>query len=223
MGVSLASREPAVVYGAPPRADLLPPAEKERRGLARLQRRWVIAVLAVLALAVLVLLASVAVRVQAGMSVRSAEDQRTELQRQMAEYSEVSGLVAERNDLVARRGQAMVADMSWSRPYVLLVPALPPGASLTGFTAATGGDYLPNGQELGVKGVAIVESRKPIDQAIALDRFSQVDNVVDVDLLGLEQAEGVYTYKIYVAFDQGIYNKRFRTDSAAPAKQEDGQ
>lgn len=217
MSVSLKTREPAIVYGAPPRVDLLPPAEKERRALSRLQRRWVVAVLAVLGVAVLVVLAAVAVRVQAAMAVGDAEDQRADLQRELAAYSEVSGLIAERDNLVNKRAQSMVADMSWSKPYQLLTPALPRGAQLTGFAGSTGGEATGVAGQLGLKAVATVVSRKPMDQAIVLDGFAAVDNVVDVDMLGLDQAEGVYTYRIYVAFDQGIYNKRFQTATAQEA------
>ncbi|MGN0065582.1 MAG: hypothetical protein ACI379_15190 [Nocardioides sp.] len=220
MALTLTSREPAIVYGAPPRVDLLPPAEKDRRSLAQLKRRWVLAVLAVLGAAALVVLAALALRFQASLSVGAAEDHRAELQSDLAQYSDVSGLVSERDALVGKRAQAMAADMSWTKPYRLLAPALPNGARLTGFSAASGGEASADPADLGLKAVVTVSSGRAIDQAIVLDAFAQVEHVADVDMLGLEQAEGVYTYRIYVAFDQGIYNKRFQTGAAT---QEDGQ
>ena len=221
MALELKTREPAIVYGAPPRVDLLPPVEKERRSLAKLRRRWIVAVLVVLAVAVLVFLASLAVRVQADMAVSDAEDQRAQLQRDLARYADVSALVNERDTLVRQREQAMAADLRWSTPYELLVAALPKGSVMTGFTAATGGPATSKADDLGIKGVATVVSRKAIDQAIVLDAFAQVEHVTDVDMLGLEQTQGVYTYKIYVAFDQGIYNTRFQTDATESTQEDD--
>lgn len=223
MSVSLKSRPAAVVYGAPPRANLLPPAEAERRCVAHLRRRWIVAVVAVLVVMALVFFAAVAERVQANMGLRSAEDQKADLERQLAAYSDVSALVTERDALIANRAQALVDDMSWSRPYNLLTPALPAGARLSGFSATTGGPLTAKEGELGLKGRATVESSKPIDQAIILDRFAQVEHVVDVDMLGLQQAEGVYTYSIHVAFDQGLYNPRFQTDAPGAVTNRDNQ
>ena len=154
-------------------------------------------------------------RVQAEMSRDDAADQKAELQRQMAEYSDVSALVSERNNLIAKRAEALVDDMNWSKPFLLLAPALPSGASLTGFEAGTGGPPTGKEGELGLKGQVTVQSAKPIDQATILDSFAQVKHVVDVDMLGLQKGDGNYTYTVYVAFDQGLYNKRFQTEGAA--------
>lgn len=214
MSLTLQSRQSAVVYGAPPRANLLPPAETERRSVARLQRRWIAGVLAALLVMALIIAASVAMRVQAGMGLSSAEDQKADLGRQLAAYSEVAALVSERDLLTAKRAEALAEDMGWRTPYRLLTPALPAGAQLTGFSATTGGATTSKPGELGLKAMATVVSSKPIDQAIVLDRFAGVNHVVDVDMLGLEQAEDVYTYSIYVAFDQGLYNGRFQTTTA---------
>ncbi len=218
MALSLISREPAIVYGAPPRVDLLPPAEKQRRSLARLQQRWFRAVLVVLAVCVLAVLIAIGVRLQAGMALRAAEAERTNLQTQLAAHAEVSAMVSERDNLTTKRAEALAADMAWSKPYRLLSPVMPPGARLTGLVATAGGVATGNPDEIGLKGVATVESARAIDQAFVLDAFAQVDHVIDVDMLGLTRTETGYTYQIYVAFDQGIYNTRFQTGT-----QEEGQ
>ena len=218
MALSPLSPAPAPVYRAPPRVDLPPPAEKHRRSLARLQQRWFRAVLVVLAVSVLAVLIAIGVRLQAGMALRAAEAERTTLQTQLAAHAEVSAMVSERDNLTTKRAEALAADMAWSKPYRLLTPVLPPGARLTGFSATAGGVATGNPDEIGLKGVAVVESLRAIDQAIVLDAFGQVDHVIDVDMLGLTRTEAGYTYEIHVAFDQGIYNTRFQTGT-----QEEGQ
>lgn len=207
-----------IQYGAAPRVYLLPPVERERRALAKLQRRWILGVLGVLAVVALALVVAIGTRVQAEMSLNSAEDQKDELQRQLAAYSNVSALVAERDGLVAKRAEALAGDMGWRQPFTLLTPALPAGATLTGFTAATGGPATTTEGELGLKAVATVQSAKPIDQAIILDQFARVEHVVDVDMLGLQKGENGYSYSIYVAFDQGLYNARFQTMPGSEAE-----
>lgn len=223
MALSVMTREPAIVYGEPPRVNLLPPAEKDRRDLVKLKRRWITAVLAVFGLCVVVFLGALGMRVTAQMAVGDAEDQRAELQQDLAMYADISTLVAERDALTRQRGEAMAADLRWSTPYELLSASLPRGAVMTGFAAATGGTNTADPAEIGIKGVATVVSGQAIDQAIVLDTFAQVDHVLDVDMLGLAQDQGVYTYKIYVAFDQAIYNTRFQAQTPEAAAQEDGQ
>ena len=44
------------------------------------------------------------------------------------------------------------------------------------------------------------------------------EHVVDVDMLGLQKGENGYSYSIYVAFDQGLYNARFQTMPGSEAK-----
>lgn len=215
MEINLNKKPKPVVYGAPPRVNLLPVPERRRRALANLQRQLVFGVLAVLALTAVMFAAAYAMRVQAESSLSAAEDQKTSLQGQIAKYSDVSALVAERDNLISKRATALADDMDWSEPHRLLAPALPTGARLTGFMGATGGPPTGEEGEIGIKAVATVVSAKPIDQATILDRFSKVAHVIDVDMLGLQKDEGVYTYSIYVAFDQEMYGTRFQIKADA--------
>lgn len=215
MALELKSRPKPITYGGIPRVNLLPPAERSRRKLVKLQRRMVLGVIAALVLTVVAFMAAYGMRVQAERSRDAEADRKSELQSQLAEYSDVSARVAERDNLLTKRSEALYDDMAWSEPFQLLAPALPTGAKLTGFEASTGGPVTGKEGEIGLKSVATVTSPKPIDQATVLDRFARVEHVTDVDMLGLQKGEGFYTYRIYVAFDQGIYGKRFQLKKGA--------
>lgn len=133
-------RTPTLAYGAAPRVNLLPPAERERRERVALIRRWASVAVAVAVVVVLVCLVAV-LRTRSARSHLADERARTNaLAGQLATYRDVSAATRDRASYQAYRTRVMTHDVSWGSVLGALQATLPAGAAITGFDAvvATG-------------------------------------------------------------------------------------
>jgi hypothetical protein len=196
-------------FGLPPRADLLPAAERQQRALTQWRDRWIRAVLiALIAMAVLVA-GQFFLRMNASNGLDEVRSTEAELNAKIASHSQVGPMVTERDMLYADREKAMSADMDWFAPYSMLTRALPKGAQLISFDAVVGGEYTGKDDSIGLKAIVTVQSAKPIDQATILGSFAKIPRVLDVDMLGLQETEDQYNYRVFVLFSQKLYSNHF--------------
>jgi len=226
-----------VAYGASPRVNLLPPAERERRERAELVRRWALA--AAVALVVIAVVSGAVLLLE--RSARSGLDQErartTTLAEQLAAYQDVSLTARDKALYESFRTQAMANDLVWTSLLETLRGAVPPGAAITGFDVVTTGAPAPAAGSAasgagGVAGTGVavpadtavtatltVASRRPVDQQVLVSRLQKTPGVLGVDLGGLSsESYPTYTATTVVFLDASVYSQKFAQKSARTAR-----
>lgn len=225
------TKSPPLVYGAAPRVNLLPPAERERRERAALTRRWA----RIAAGAVLVVLLATAAMVLLEHSARAGldreRDRTTALVQQLAHYRGVSTATQDRSRYQAYRTNAMATDLSWSDLFNALQAKVPEGAAITGFDAVTaigtagtaaGSGTAPSAAAsagatgaVAPPGTAVqltltVTSKRPLAQQALVAALEKVPGVLAVDLVGLSsESYPSYTATSTVFLDSSVYSRRY--------------
>jgi type II secretory pathway pseudopilin PulG len=222
----------SLIYGAPPRVNLLPPAERERRERAELIRRWGAIAIAIAVLIVLAVLVATLMARSARNDLRAEQVRTTELAGELAAYGDVSATTRDKSSYEAYRTQVMASDITWKSALGALQAALPAGASISGFdalvgdqnatagttgtsgTTADGADATVAAQNA-PSGTAVtlsvqVTSNKSVDQRAMVASFAKVHGVLGVDMTGLSSASGTgYSSTTSVYFDRSVLSGRY--------------
>jgi len=224
------TKSPPLAYGAAPRVNLLPPAERERRERVELIRRWgAIAVAAAVLVVLAVLVAAFLARSAEG-DLQSERTRTTELTNKLAAYRDVSAAIRDKGSYEAYRTQAMASDVAWKSVIGALQAALPSGASVSGFDAVVGDGTSAASSTSGSStgsvdagaaaaaapsGTAVtvsvqVTSRRSVDQKAMIARFAKVPGVLGVDLSSLSSATGGgYSSTTAVYFDDSVLSGQY--------------
>lgn len=218
------ARIATAVVGGPPRVDLLPRSEVDRREREKLSAIWVrIGLLAVLLAAVLIG-AAFAWNQFTQQQLAAEQDRSTQLLGQIGGLRDVSGALATEGELNAFRGQAMGSDFAWSGILDRVRGALPPDTTVTGFELRPGAAPNPAAKdkdaakkEIGLTGTLTIDSPNALDLGALARGLRGVDGVLAADgntSTASQQSPGRYTYTIDVTFDQTVYSGRFTKEAA---------
>ncbi|UDY23073.1 hypothetical protein [Nocardioides sp. Kera G14] len=218
-------RSAALVYGAPPRVNLLPPAERERREQAALARRWGLIAVGAAALVVLAVAVTALLVRSADGDLQAEQARTTALARQLAANRDVATATRDKSAYEAYRTQVMTSDVSWGRALGALQDALPNGARIDGFdavvgaaasaaaTSATGGGATlaataPSGTVATF--TVQVSSMLPMDQKAVVASFTRVPGVLGVEMADLSsESSASYSSTTTVFFDDSILSHKY--------------
>lgn len=229
-------RTPAPAYGAAPRVNLLPPAERERRERMALIRRWVTIAVAV---AVVVALVGLVAALRTRSAHRHLADERartTALAEQLTAYRDVSAATRDRASYQAYRTRVMATDVSWGKVLGALQATLPGGATITGFDAVVATPSAGGAPSAGTSnpgsaagsaaasaaapaGTAVtvtldVSTKRPPDQQAIVAAFAKTPGVLGVDLSSLSsQSYPRYTSTTVVFFDDSVLSGQYARTS----------
>jgi hypothetical protein len=220
----IGTKTPTLAYGAPPRVNLLPHAERERRERADLARRWGGTAVAVVVLMVLASAGMAFYQHSARSSLDRERDRTTALAGELASYRDVSTATRIRSSYQAYRTQAMSTDVAWSPLFAKLRAQMPAGAAIGGFDAVTDPSATPSQArsadagataEAAPAGAAVsvtltLTSRRPLDQKAMLLGFQRIPGVLRVDLESLTSDDyPTYTATTVVYLDDSVYSGRY--------------
>ncbi|GAA4480327.1 hypothetical protein [Microbacterium panaciterrae] len=213
------ARIAAVTPGGPPRVDLLPPSEIERREREALSAVWVrICLLAVL-LAVVLVGATYAWKLYAEQNAAAEQARSITLIGQIGALSEVSKALATESELQNFRADAMGSDLAWTSVLDKARSVLPAGTTLVGFDLTPGAD--PGATTLdkdaakktvGLTGTLTIDSPNPVDLGPYARALRDVDGILTADASAAARSSatpGRYTYTVDITFDQTVYSGRF--------------
>jgi hypothetical protein len=229
-------RTPTPAYGAAPRVNLLPPAERERRERVALIRRWAsIAVAAAVVVALVVLVAALRTR-SAHQHLADERARTTALAGQLATYRDVSAATRDRASYQAYRTRVMATDVSWGSVLGALQATLPGGAAITGFNAVVDTGSAGATRSTGTSnpgsaagsaaasaaapaGTAVtvtldVTTKRPPDQQAIVAGFAKTPGVLGVDLSSLSsESYPRYTSTTVVFFDDSVFSGKYARKS----------
>lgn len=212
----------AVALAGVPRVNLMPRAELDRRERTTAVRRWGWGVVGALAVVVLVAAGAYGLNWAAQQQLASEQARTNALIGQLAGLSDVSTALTARKDLEGFRGQAMAADLGWSKTLASLAAALPAGVAVTGFDLVTGGVPVKGADaktQQGLVGTITLESANPVEIVQVIRGFRRVSGVTAADGTQLTSSDdtgagGVYTYQLTIDFDQTLYSGAYAQDGA---------
>jgi heme/copper-type cytochrome/quinol oxidase subunit 2 len=226
----IGTRTAGLAYAAPPRVNLLPPAERERREQADLVRRWIWVAVAVAVAVVLVTAATTLVERTARSHLDDERARTTTLVQELTRYQDVSAAVRDKSSYTTYRATAMAADLAWAGLLQALSGQVPKGAAITGFdavvgdaattsgggaTGATSGGTAGSTGMVAPTGTAVtvtltVTSTSPVDQQKLVSGLQQVPGVLGVDLSRLSsESYPSYAATSTVYLDASVYSGRY--------------
>jgi hypothetical protein len=213
----MASANPAVpLLGAPPRVNLMPRAETERRERSALAKRWAAALLAAVVLVGAASAGAFWLQFSAGLRLATENTRTTMLLGQLAALSDVRQALDLETELVAFRADAMANDLSWSRLLATVQQALPPGVSTTGFSLTPGG--IPQGEdpaaEIGATGTVTLTSTTPAEIVPIIRALRAVPGVLEADGWQVMEEQDAYSYELRIAVDQSVYTGAYAGEEA---------
>lgn len=209
----------AATPGGPPRVDLLPRSEVERRERDALSRTWVrVGVLAIL-LAVVLIAAAFAVNLLAQQRLAAEQDRSNQLVGQIAGLSDVSNALKTEADLTKFRADALGADLSWTAILDRIRGTLPADTNLVGFELTAGAAPEAGGDgkadekaaktAVGLTGTLTLDSGTALDLGAYVRSLRNVEGVLTADANSTTSgstAAGRFTYKVDITFDQTVYS-----------------
>jgi hypothetical protein len=219
---------------APPRVNLLPRAETERRERAAMIRRWGWGLVGALAAVLVLSGGSYALTLAAEQRLAAAQSRTTDLLAQLATLQDVRQALATETELTAFRAEAMATDLRWADMLDTVVRTLPAGVTLSGFDLAVGAPpaaaaasvapaagsaptspaepavEAESASEPGLSGALTLESPTPIDIAPAVRALRAIPGALSADAREVmaEAGEGdarTYTYQLTLVLDQSLY------------------
>lgn len=213
------ARTIAVTPGGPPRVDLMPRSEVERRERDALSALWVrIGLLAVL-LAVVLIGATFGWNLFTQQRLAAEQERSSQLIGQIAGLSDVSRALATQSELENFRAEAMASDLSWAGVLDKARGTLPAGASLVGFELTPGGVPGPASKAkdeakkaVGLTGELTIDSPTAVDLGPYVRALRDVDGIYAADANATTtgaSATGRFTYKVDITFDQTAYSGLF--------------
>jgi len=197
----------AIPIGGAPFVNLIPPSETARRDGAKLLRRWIAALVGVIALVGIAAAGTYWLQLTADQRL-AAENLRTQqLLSQMAELSDVQRQLDLRSELTTFRSEAMATDLRFGGLVDAIAATLPGGASIAGFSLAPAG--APQGDdpaaEIGAAGTVTVASASPQQVVPIVRAVRGLPGVMEADGWVIEATESGFTYELRVVFDQSVY------------------
>lgn len=214
MAFTLTSGAPALVIGGPPRVNLMPRAEVERRQRNGLLRRWLWGLVAALAVVVLAVAAAFVLQAAAAVRLVTEQARTTTLLSQIAELQPVSKKIALQDELSGFRSQAMATDLVWSNLVGAVEPALPAGVSLTGFALVPGGAPVGDDPtaELGASGQLTLTSTAPTEIVAVVRSLRGVPGIRTVDVWSAQSDEAGFAYTLRITYDQSFYTGAYAAE-----------
>lgn len=212
------AQTPALVLGAPPRVNLMPRAEIDRRSATQLLRRWLWIVVAALAVVAVAGAGSFLMESAAQQRLLKENARTQTLISQIAALNPVSKKLSLETELSDFRASAMVADLDWAHLTEAISERLPEGVSIVGFKLEPGG--MPAGDdpsvEVGVFGEVLLLSQTPQDMVGIVRGLRPVEDILAVEgwETVAEETGAGYTYLVRIAFDQTTYSGKFAKESA---------
>ncbi|MCA1981267.1 hypothetical protein [Nocardioides nematodiphilus] len=220
------NRAPALVYGAVPQVNLLPPAERARREQALLARRWTVVVVAAVAVVLVAVLAAVLLERSAQSDLDAERSRTTALAGQVAAYQDVATATGEKATYEAKRAEGMKDDVNWVRVVGALQAVLPRGARIGGFDAVVGDASSIAAARAGTDGAAglapavpaaarvgvtvKVTSMQPLDQRAIIGSFTHVPGVLGADMSNLASSSSAsYVSTTSVYFDDSVLSHAY--------------
>ncbi|MCE4027659.1 hypothetical protein LXM50_16910 [Microbacterium sp. Au-Mic1] len=213
------ARIAAVTPGGPPRVDLLPRSEVERRERDALSRTWVRVGLLAILLAVALIAGAFAVNLFAQQRLAAEQDRSNQLIGQIAGLSDVSNALKTEADLTQFRADAMGSDLSWAGIFDRIRSSLPPDTNLTGFELTPGSAPVAGADAkttekaaksaVGLTGTLTLDSGTALDLGAYVRSLRTVQGVLTADANSTTSgstAAGRFTYKVDVTFDQTVYS-----------------
>ncbi|WP_439901875.1 hypothetical protein [Microbacterium azadirachtae] len=217
------SRIVAAAVGGPPRVDLLPRSEVDRREREKLSAVWVRIGLLALLLAAVLIGAAFVWNQFAQQQLVAEQDRSTQLLAQIGQLNDVSGALATEGELNAFRGEAMGSDLAWSGILDRVRSALPADTTVTGFELTPGAVPDPAAKDkdaakkaIGLTGTLTIDSPNALDLGALARGLRGVGGVLAADgraSTASQQSPGRYIYTIDVTFDQTVYSGRYAKEA----------
>lgn len=218
----------AAAAATPPRVNLLPRIEIERRERAALIRRWGWTLVSALAAVLVLSGASYALTVAAEQRLTAAQSRTTDLLAQLATLQKVSRALTAEAELTAFRTEAMATDLRFTDAITAVAGALPAGVSLTGFDLTVGEAPLAPvddaaSPEPGLEGSLTLDSATPVDMAPAVRAVRGLPGTISADALEISSQPGeggsrTYTYRLSLVLDQTYYTDAYAAGDAEAAR-----
>lgn len=214
-----------LVVGGPPRVNLMPPAELERRFRRTLLKRWLLALIGAAVVTLLVIGAATALRLVAEGRLAAERAKTDAFIAEIASLSHVGDTVGTLGDLETYRSEAMVADLGWRALLESLQSTLPDGVTVIGFDVTTGGGAQSDDPAAAPGAVVslTLAGSAPFDIVPAIRGIRQVPGVLDADgsELRADESKERYVSELSVTTTQEVYSGRFVDAEEADTDEED--
>jgi hypothetical protein len=206
----------SIVIGGAPFVNLIPPSETARRESARLLRRWILALVAVVVLVAVAAAGTFWLQLTAAQRF-AVENLRTQtLLSQLADLSDVQAQLNLQSELTDFRSGAMATDLRYGGLINAIGAALPGGSEIAGFSLAPAG--MPQGEdpslEVGAGGTVTIASADPQLVVPIVRAVRALPGVMEADGWEVDATESGYTYELRVTFDQSVYTGAYTEEAA---------
>jgi len=223
--VSAASRREHLVFGAPPRADLLPPEIKHDEGIRRQRRGLVMVVGAVVVLMVLGYVFVVGLAAAAQQRLKEANDETAAIAVERAKYVEGEKLSNEVQSAKIARQLATYIEADWALYLTKVGQTLPAGTTVYTVDVklpdvAPPGPVISdvNSQIATVQLVLYTNSTLVVPDV--LDRIDAMPGLVDVapTAIAFDQEKGAWSVNIEIHVNALALENAFADDSTKGTK-----
>lgn len=207
----------SLVIGGPPRVDLMPAAELERRFRRTMIRRWVLGLIAAAVVVGLVIAGAGALRVSAELRLAAERERTDALIADIASLADVADTVRTSRELTSYRAETMTADLEWLALLDALLASLPAGVTVIGFDVDPGAG--PTDEEPADAAGPILEltlaSAAPFDILSAIRGVRGLPTVLDADgwELTYDDSKSRFTYLLSVTATQEAYSGRYAEEA----------
>ncbi|WP_127475523.1 hypothetical protein [Microbacterium sulfonylureivorans] len=202
----------AILIAGTPFVNLIPPSETARRDGVKLLRRWIAALVAVIAVVAIATAGAFWLQLTAAQRLLAENLRTQELLSQMAELSDVQAQLDLQSELTTFRSEAMATDLRFDGLVDAIGATLPGGAEIAGFSLAPAG--APQGEdpaaEIGAAGTVTIASAGPQEVVPIVRAVRGLAGVMEADGWVVQSAEGGYTYELRVVFDQSVYTGAYK-------------
>lgn len=202
-----------LVLSGVPRVNLLPLSELERRATRSLLKRWAVGGLVTAAVVTGLVVGANAVRAVASIELAAEQARTTELNAELAGFSEVSRALAERSELTAYRGAALASDVEWRPLMSTLLAAVPNDSEVTGFSLVGGASPVESqdpATSIGLIGSLTLTTDDARDVARMVESLRALEPGLAAEAGPVTAIEdGGFNYTVYVVLSQAVYSGRF--------------
>ncbi|HEY0188702.1 MAG TPA: hypothetical protein VGC67_14520 [Cellulomonas sp.] len=200
-----------------PTVDLLPPSVRERRALQALRGRLAMSLVLVVLVIALGYVGSILVASAAADEATAAEDERVDLQSQLASYAEAAQARSSIESVESAVDTVMGSEVLWAEQTRAIEAALPADTALTSFSAATETVVDETATPFTLTGIVgsasfTVTTTTLPDVAALLDALEQVPGVVDATFSSSSiGSDDLYSTSGTVTFGQDALSGRYGT------------
>lgn len=208
-----------LVVGGPPRVNLMPPAELERRGRRTLLKNWALGLCAVAVVTLLVIGAAVAMQFVENTRLDAERARTDSLIVEIASLAAVSKTVTTSGELTDYREAAMTADLEWAGLLESLGARLPADVTVIGFdvTAGSGPDGEDPATAPGATILLTLASPAAFDIVPATRGIRDVPTVLRADgtEVRFDDSRSRYISELTIVTTQEAYSGRFAPEEDA--------